>query len=66
MPLGFESGTATRPYRFGPMCNLYSLPLTKAAIILRLRELAPDIDFTATAALRACPLLFRDRLPQTK
>jgi hypothetical protein len=36
-----------------------SLPLTKAAVILRLRELARDIDFPAKAATETLPIAFQ-------
>jgi len=39
-----------------------SLPLTKAAVILRLRELARDIDFPAKAATETLPIAFQRSL----
>jgi hypothetical protein len=37
MPLGLEAGTASRPYRFAQMCNLYSITTNQAAIVALFR-----------------------------
>jgi putative SOS response-associated peptidase YedK len=37
MQLGLEAGTASRPYRFDQMCNLYSITTNQAAIVALFR-----------------------------